>query len=161
MRATAFCSCLAVLVACAKAEKQPAADTAAAPAPAAAPAAPATPAPLSLATLAGKWAVRGTTEDAKSTVVTFDMVATADTSGWTINFPNRAPIPARIVALAGDSVVTEAGPYESVIRKGVQVTTRTTLRLQDGKLAGTTVAHYATSGPDSVVSLRMEGTRGQ
>ena len=89
--------------------------------------------------------------------MTFDMVATADTSGWTINFPNRAPIPALIVALAGDSVVTEAGPYESVIRKGVQVTTRTTLRLQDGKLAGTTVAHYATSGPDSVVSLRMGG----
>ena len=160
MRAAAFCSGLAVLVACAKAEKQPATDTGAAP-PTAAPAATATPAALSLSSLAGKWAVRGTTEDAKSTVVTFDMVATADTSGWTINFPKRAPIPARIVALAGDSVVTEAGPYESVIRKGVQVTTRTTLRLQDGKLAGTTVAHYATTGPDSVVSLRMEGTRGQ
>ena len=160
MRAAAFCSCLAVLVACAKTEKQPATDTGAA-TPTAAPAATATPAALSLSNLAGKWAFRGTTEDAKSTVVTFDMVATADTSGWTITFPNRAPIPARIVALAGDSVVTEAGPYESVIRKGVQVTTRTTMSLQDGKLAGTTVAHYATSGPDSVVSLRMEGTRAQ
>jgi hypothetical protein len=160
MRAAAFCSCLAALVACAKTEKQPATDTGAA-TPTAAPAATATPAALSLSSLAGKWAVRGTTEDAKSTVVTFDMVATADTSGWTINFPNRAPIPARVVALAGDSIVTEAGPYESVIRKGVQVTTRTTLRLQDGKLVGETVAHYATSGPDSVVSLRMEGTRAQ
>jgi hypothetical protein len=160
MRAAAFCSCLAVLVACAKTEKEPATDTGAA-TPTAAPAATATPAALSLSSLAGKWAVRGTTEDAKSTVVTFDMVATADTAGWTINFPNRKPVAARVVALAGDSVVTEAGPYESVIRKGVQVTTRTTLRLQDGKLLGTTVAHYATSGPDSVVSLRMEGARAQ
>lgn len=158
MRHLAFCSCLAVLVACAKTEKQPAADTAAA-APAAAPAAPAAPAGLSLANLAGKWAVQATTEGAKSTTVNFEMVTTADTSGWTINFPNRKPVPARIVAIAGDSVVTEAGPYESVIRKGVQVTTRTTIRLQDGKLVGTTVAHYATSRPDSVVSLRMEGTR--
>lgn len=160
MRPAAFCACLAVLVACAKTEKQPATDTAAA-TPAAAPAAPATPAPLSLASLAGKWAVRATTEGANSTTVSFDMVATADTSGWTINFPNRKPVPARIVAIAGDSVVTEAGPYESVIRKGVQVTTRSTMRLQDGKLVGTTVAHYATSRPDSVVSLRMEGTRAQ
>jgi hypothetical protein len=35
------------------------------------------------------------------------------------------------------------------------------MRLQDGKLVGETVAHYATSGPDSVASLRMEGTRAQ
>jgi hypothetical protein len=33
------------------------------------------------------------------------------------------------------------------------------MRLQDGKLVGITVARYATSAPDSVVRLRIEGTR--
>ena len=54
-----------------------------------------------------------------------------------------------------------AGPYESVLRKGVQVKTTTVFRLQDGKLVGTTVAHYTTKGADSVRNLRAEGTRAQ
>jgi hypothetical protein len=33
------------------------------------------------------------------------------------------------------------------------------LRLQDGKLVGTTIAHYATKGPDTLRNLRTEGTR--
>jgi len=158
MRHVVFCSCFAVLFACAKTEKQPAADTGAAPA-SAAPAAPAMPATLSVADLTGKWAIRATAQTKDSTVVNFEMVAGADTSGWTLNFPKRKPVPLRIIAMAGDSIVTEAGPYESVLRKGVQVTTRSTLRLQDGKLVGTSVARYVTRRPDSVVTLRMEGTR--
>lgn len=162
MRHVAFCSCLAVLVACAKTEKQPAADVAAGPpadTSAAAPAAPAVPAALAPKDLAGKWAMRATNQGGDTTVVSFELVASADTSGWTFNFPKRKPIPVRIVAAAGDSIVTEAGPYESVLRKGVQVTTQNTLRLQDGKLVGVTIAHYKTSKPDSVVRLRVEGTR--
>jgi len=65
----------------------------------------------------------------------------------------------RIVDLAGDSIVADAGPYESALRKGVKVTTHSVFRLQDGKLVGTTVAHYATKGADSVLNLRSEGTR--
>ena len=87
------------------------------------------------------------------------MVATADRSGWSINFPNREPIPVRVVAVEGDSIMTEAGPFESVLRKGVQVSTQVVSRLQDGKLVGTTVARYAVSGPDTVARLRFEGTR--
>jgi hypothetical protein len=33
------------------------------------------------------------------------------------------------------------------------------LRLQDGKLVGTTTAHYAKSGADSVLVLKTEGTK--
>jgi hypothetical protein len=66
-----------------------------------------------------------------------------------------------VVAVAGDSIVTKAGPFESVLRKGVKVTVQSVNRLQDGKLVGTTIAHYATSGPDSVRNLRFEGTRAQ
>jgi hypothetical protein len=76
-----------------------------------------------------------------------------------LNFPKRKPVPMHVVAVAGDSIVTEAGPFESVLRKGIKVTTNSVLRLQDGKLVGTTIAHYATSGADSVRNLRMEGTR--
>ena len=94
-----------------------------------------------------------------STLVSYQLTATADTAGWTIVFPNRKPIPVRVAAVAGDSLVIEAGPYESVLRKGVQVTTHGVLRLQNGKLAGLTVAHYKTTTPDSVRRISMDGTR--
>ena len=126
---------------------------------AAAPAAPAAPAPISLADVAGKWAVRTMAESGDSTLLSYEMVAGADTSGWSFLFPNRKPVPMRVVAVAGDSIVTEAGPFESVLRKGVQVRVVNVTRLQDGKLVGATTARYATRGPDSVAHLRFEGTR--
>lgn len=165
MRHLAFFSCLAALAACAKTDKQPAADVSAAPPAdtsmaAAAPApAPAMAAPLALSDLAGKWTVRGTKPGTDSTIVTYDLIATGENTGWTANFPKRKPIPIRVVAIAGDSLVTQSGPYESVLRKGVQVTTDNTIRLKDGKLVGRTVAHYKTTKPDSVIELQLEGTR--
>lgn len=151
MRHLVSCCCAVVLIGCAKSEEQPARDTSSA--------ARATPATISLGDVAGKWAVRNMTESGDSTLVSFEMVATANAAGWTFNFPNRKPVPVRVVAVDGDSIVTEAGPFESMLRKGVQVTSRTVNRLQDGKLVGVTVARYATSRPDSVLRLRFEGTR--
>jgi hypothetical protein len=124
-----------------------------------APAMEAAPATISLADVAGTWNVRSKVEGKESPVVTYDMVATADRSGWSIRFPDREPIPVRVVAVEGDSIVTEAGPFESVLRKGVQVSTRVVNRLQDGKLVGTTVARYQVTGPDTVAQLSWEGTR--
>ena len=166
MRHLAFFSCIAVLAACAKTDKQPAADVAATPPAdtsmaAAAPAPAPAPAPLALSDVAGKWTVRVSNQGSDSTILTFEMAATAQNTGWTFTFPKRKPIPVRVVAVAGDSIVTEAGPYESALRKGVQVTTENTLRLKDGKLVGTTVAHYKTTKPDSVLHLTMVGTRAQ
>jgi hypothetical protein len=144
-------SCAAVLGGCAKTEKQTAADTSAvadeAPAPAA----------ISLADVAGKWHVRGMSQTGDSTLVTFELNATPNPSGWTFHFPNRKPIPVRVTT-AGDSIMTEAGPYQSVLRKGVQVTTRGVLRLEGDKLVGTTVARYAGSSRDSL-RVRTEATR--
>lgn len=116
-------------------------------------------APIALADVAGKWAVRVMPESGDSTLVSFELVATGDTSGWVFNFPKRKPVPVRIVAVDGDSIVTEAGPFESLLRKGVQVTSTTVNRLQDGKLVGVTTARYPAGGPDSVAHLRFEGTR--
>ena len=117
------------------------------------------PAVISLADVQGKWKMRAMPETGDSTLLQYELNATGDSAGWTTVYPNRQPVPSRVVVIAGDSIVTESGPYSSVLRKGVNVTTRTVYRLQDGKLVGTTVAHYSTAGPDSVRRLRQEGTR--
>jgi hypothetical protein len=115
---------------------------------------------ISLAQLAGKWRIRSTDERG-GTPVEVEMTATADTSGWFITGPDKKKIPVRVVAISGDSIVTEAGPYESFIRKGVQVQTRTVNRLQGDKLVGTTEARYSIRGRDSVAVRNVEGTRVQ
>ena len=154
MRATALLASAILLSACAGAEEAPADSAAALPAPA--PAA----AGISLAELAGKWTQQVRREDSDSVLVTAEVVATADPSSWTITLPGRPPMPVRVTA-SGDSLITATGPYESVLRKGVQVTTDGVLRLQDGKLVGITIAHYKGAQADSVVRLRTEMTRAQ
>ncbi len=157
MRPLVLLGCAAVLVGCTKAEDRSvggaATDTMAAPA-----GATADVAPLSLSDLAGTWKVRSTDEVGGNPIET-ELRTTADKSGWTMTGPNKKPIPVRVVAVAGDSVVTEAGPYESFVRKGVQVRTRTVSRLQGDKLVGTTEAKYKIGGRDSVAQRRNEGTR--
>lgn len=156
MRTLGLLCCTLVLVACEKPKEQlPAADTTAAMAPAPEPAAPA---PVSLADVAGKWTMRVMPENSDSAILTYDMVA--DSNGFTFNFPKRKPVKAKVTA-SGDSLIAEAGPYESMLRKGIQVKTNSVLRLKDGKLEGTTIAHYDTKGPDTVRTLRTEGTKAQ
>jgi hypothetical protein len=159
MHRLGLCCCVVVLVGCQKPKEQPAADTTAMSTPEAAPA-PAAPAAISLADVAGKWTMRTMPENGDTTLVTYELVAKSDSSGWVLNLPKRKPVPLKVTA-SGDSLITESGPYESVLRKGVKVTTNSVLRLKDGKLVGTTVAHYATSGPDTVRMLRTEGTKKQ
>jgi len=158
MRQIGLWCCIAV-VGCGKPKEQPAADTTAAAAPAAEPA-PAAPAAISLADVAGKWNMRTMPADADTTLLTYELVAGPDASSWVFNFPKRKPVPVRVTT-SGDSIVTEAGPYESVLRKGIQVTTHSVIRLVDGKLVGVTAAHYKTSGADTLRMLRLEGTRKQ
>ena len=148
-RYTCFTLCAAsLLVGCAKTET-PATDTSAA--------APA-PAGLTAADITGKWNMTAIPFSGDTTPTTFVLTATADNSGWTLTFPGRPPVPARIT-IAGDSIVTAAGPYESVRRKGVQVRTASVLRLEGGNLVGTTIARYSTQRADSVLNLRVTGSR--
>ena len=151
-RFACFC-CAVILVGCGKSEVQPAKDTT--------PPAAATPesrASMSLADIAGKWRLR-TTDEAGGNAVESQLTATADTSGWTFTRPDGKTVPMRVVAVGGDSIITEAGPYESALRKGVQVRARMVLRLQDGKLVGTNEARYSLPGGDSVANRPAEGTR--
>ncbi len=154
MRRLMLGCCAIALVGCNKPKEEPATESTAA-----APEAPAAPAPLALADIAGKWSVKTMAETGDSVLVSYELVASSDTSDWSLNFPKRKPIPMHVVAVAGDSVITEAGPFESALRKGIKVSVQSVTRLQDGKMVGTTVAHYATSGADSVRNLRFEGTR--
>jgi hypothetical protein len=152
MRRFVLLCCAAVLVGCAKKESTPAADTTAAAAPAPPPAPPA----LMMADLAGKWHVKVMPENSDSVLVEYDMTATADTAGWVVNLPKRKPMTPHVM-VAGDSLVLDMGPYESVLRKGVQVTTHTVNRMQGGELVGMTMAHY--SKPDTTVMLRSRATK--
>ena len=151
MRHLAVFCCAAILVGCSKSEVQPPRDTTAM-----APAAPERPAAMSLADLAGKWKLR-TTDEAGGNAVESGLAATADTTGWTLTRPNGKVVPVRVVAVAGDSLVLEPAPYESALRKGVQVRARMVLRLQGDKLVGTNEARYHLSSGDSVATRRAEG----
>jgi hypothetical protein len=150
-------SCVTVLAACSGSNQQKAADSTAVATP---PAAPPAPPPLAFSDVAGKWNLRVTNEAGDSTLLTEVMNATATPTGWTVVRGKLKAQPVR-PAVAGDSLITEGGPYPSALRKGVKVTTHTVWRLQDGKLVGTTTAHYSVKTADSVRTLHIEGTRAQ
>lgn len=121
------------------------------------PAADAAAPAINLADLTGTWnmEVRGETGDS---VLTTGTITVGADGAWTMNLPNRPPMPTQ-VSVDGDSVMTVAGPFESVLRPGTQVTTNGVMRLVDGRLEGSLVAHYSTAGADSVVRLRSTATR--
>ena len=147
MRRIALTLTLVIVAACAKKEEEP---------PIVVPAPPA--ASIDLASVAGTWnmQVMGATSD--SVLTTYTLNATAGPEGWVMNIPNREPLALRIT-VSGDSIMSEAPEFESVLRKGVRVRTSSVLRLSGGSLSGTTTARYTTTGADSIVMLRIIGTR--
>ena len=156
MRTTTLLGVALLLAACAKKEDAKPAESAMA-APAMAAPAP-TPAPFSLSDAAGTWDYVARTPAGDTVLVQAVLTATADADHWTLLFKGRKPVPLR-VTVSGDSVITAAGPYESVLRKGVMVTTDGFMHMTTGKLVGRSVAHYATKSADSVRQLKVEGTR--
>ena len=160
----AICCCAAVLAGCAKKDNA-AVDTSSAMASSTTTTTTTTPPPapatIKLADVAGKWTMRSVpASGTDTTATTYVLTATSKTSGWTIKFPGRAAIPAK-VTVDGDSIMIDAGPYASVRRKGVQVTTHSVSRLQGGSLTGSTTAHYKVKTPDSVLTLNTNGSRAQ
>src|SRR5215204_1609801 len=119
-------STVLLVAACAKKE-EPALDTTAAMAPAAA--APAPAPTIALADVAGKWqfsAVPMTGTDTSPTK--YVLTATADTTGWTLTFPDKQVVPLQ-ATVSGDSVMLKTGEFSSQRRKGTKVKTETTARL--------------------------------
>jgi hypothetical protein len=111
---------------------------------------------IKLSDVAGKWAVKAS--PANDTVVVTSVVnATSNSKGWTLAYPNRDPIPVRVVASGGDSVVTEVGPYPSMLRKGQTVTLLHSVGHYKGDtMTGWFEAHYSSG---DVIKGKQEATR--
>ena len=86
------------------------------------------------------------------------VVATADSTGWVLELPSGKKV-AQHVSVSGDSIMVKSDTYPSLRRKGKQVWSEGVYRLDDGKLVGTLVGHYANSGADSVLTLHSVGTK--
>lgn len=112
---------------------------------------------ISLSTVAGKWSTRAIDENG-ALLGTADLLATDNTSGWTLTFPNRKPIPMRVVSVSGDSITTEMS-YETSDHKGTQIQNRAVNRFHGNTMTGTLEAHVVTAGRDSLIHARLEGTR--
>lgn len=149
MRSLTYVLGVALLAGCAK--EKPAPEPAPLPPPPA-------PAPINLADVAGNWTVKAMPESSDSVLLTYTLHATAADTGWTMTLPGRKPMAVQVMTM-GDSIMTTVPTYESALRKGQKVSTNGVMHLTGGKLMGNTVAHYQTTKPDSVVHLRMEGTK--
>lgn len=116
------------------------------------------PAPISLASVAGRWQMTSTPATGTDTTATrYILTATADTTGWQIEFPDGVKVPVQ-VAVSGDSLFIKTATFSSRRRQNVKVMTEGWSRMQDGKWVGMTTAHYQ-GAKDSVLQLRTEGTR--
>jgi len=89
----------------------------------------------------GRWEGQVTFGD--SVNVRYVLTTTGPADKWTIRFANDRPIPIRIVAFGGDSLVTEGGPLASILDPRQTMTRlRTTLHYGGSVLAGTIEARY-------------------
>ena len=137
-----------------------AATAAAQQAPAAAKPKPATAAAstgMKLSDLAGTWRTESSVKTAAGgdTVVTSELTAGAD-GKWTLVIAGRDPVPVKILASGGDSVVAHAGPFPSAARPGQTVTTHEILHFKGDDVWGTIEAHY---GNGDVVKGTVKGSR--
>jgi hypothetical protein len=111
---------------------------------------------ISLEDIAGTWDVRYVPVSGDTTVTSSQIRVTAD--GWTLLLADREPIVGAVMT-SGDSIIVVEGPYESVRRDRVMVTTHSVYRLEGDRLVGTVVARYPSSGADSMLVMRSEGRR--
>ena len=106
---------------------------------------------IKLADVAGVWDGKTMVGPKDSVATTTVMTMTADGKGWTITFPGRKDaVPVRVVTSGGDSIVSEAGPYPSVLRPGQTVKLlRITGHFKGAEMWGTFVAEYGDGGKAS------------
>jgi hypothetical protein len=105
----------------------------------------------------GTWDMRAVPTSGSDTTSTLYQVQAAD-GNWTLMLPGRDPMTVQAVT-DGDSIMVNNGPYESVRRAGVMVTTSSVFRVSGDQMTGNTVARYQGAGADSVLHLTVTGTR--
>jgi hypothetical protein len=92
-----------------------------------------------------------------SVLIIFALTIAADGKSATMGFFNQAPVPARTIAVGGDSMVTEAGPYKGILRPWESVRSlRSVAHFKGDTMRGTFEAVYAKG---DTVKGRTEATR--
>lgn len=105
----------------------------------------------------GTWSAKTMIGANDSVVASYVLTVAPDSKSATITFPNREAIPARIIALAGDSLVTEVGPFLSILRPGQTVTLlRSVAHFKGDTMSGTFEAKYENG---DVVTGKSRATR--
>jgi len=115
------------------------------------------PAGPTLADFAGTWQNSATLTGVEAPVPS-TMTGTEAGTDWTMTLEGRDPVPLQ-VSIVGDSLITQTGEYESILRPGVMVTVRTASVLQGGMLMGNMVATYKAAAGEEQVTGTIQGTR--
>jgi hypothetical protein len=111
---------------------------------------------IKLADIAGTWYSK-TLGPKDSVLATTVLTTTADGKGWTMAFATGDPVALRVVSSAGDSVVTEAGPFPSRVRQGQTVTLLHSVSHYKGnEMWGTSRAQYSTG---DTLTFKVTATR--
>jgi hypothetical protein len=110
---------------------------------------------VNVADYVGTWTGTANLPGSPPVASTFNVAS--DGSG-TLMLPDREPIPVQLT-ISGDSLVATSAEYESVLRPGVRVLTRTASVKSGESMAGSIVATYRTTASDSVVIGTSEHTR--
>lgn len=160
MRLFPLIGCAAILAGCTKAEDRSVGAASGSDSAAIAAAGTTEAGAVSLSDFAGTWKIHSTDEGGANPVDT-ELKATADTTGWSLVGPDKKTYPVRVLAVGGDSIVTESGPRPSFVRKGTTVTTRSVYHVQGDKLTGITTAKFKVGGRDSTGQRTIEGTRAE
>ena len=110
------------------------------------------------AAIAGVWSFENSVKNTagQDTVVTSELTISADAKTWVTHLAGRDPVKTRVVSMAGDSAVTESGPFPSVARPGQTVTTRETFHFKGDAAWGTIEARYSNG---EVVKGTIKGSR--
>lgn len=110
--------------------------------------------------VAGTWTFESSVKNAagQDTVVSSEVTVSADGKTWVTHLAGREPIATRVVAMAGDSVVTESGPFASVARPGQKVRTVEVFHFKGNDAWGTIEARYSNR---EVVKGTVKGKRKQ
>ena len=113
---------------------------------------------VTLASVAGKWNTKVLVGPKDSIALINVIVASADKDKWIMKAAGQPnPVALRVVAMGGDSITTEAGPFPSSLRPGQTVTLlRSVMHYQGDKATGWFEAHY-TSG--DAAKGKLEATR--
>lgn len=112
----------------------------------------------SLGSIAAIWDVNVKALDSDSILTTY-ILNNTDTTGWLFAFPDEAPVKMRVTDRSGDTLVAEAGPFESKLRPGLATRTVSRAAFVGNTMSGTVVARYETTGPDTVRTYRIDGAR--